>query len=153
MNPPNPGSPQQTRQPLSDAAKSSLLMTHNLFRTFIVTVLGAFFVFQLDINLLWLAALLTVISIVLGIALLVRAVKLKESRLVLFGTISGLVVSAVMVLLILPRQCSSTRSGTSSSVPAMHSRTKPPPSAAPSLNGRFPRSCAEPAGGQDISGA
>ncbi|WP_427173845.1 hypothetical protein [Arthrobacter sp. 92] len=101
MNPPNPGSPQQTRQPLSDAAKSSLLMTHNLFRTFIVTVLGAFFVFQLDINLLWLAALLTVISIVLGIALLVRAVKLKESRLVLFGTISGLVVSAVMVLLIL----------------------------------------------------
>ena len=32
---------------------------------------------------------------------LIRAVRLKESRLVLFGTISGLVVSAVMVLLVL----------------------------------------------------
>ena len=32
---------------------------------------------------------------------LIRAVKYKESRLVLFGTISGLVVSAVMLLVIL----------------------------------------------------
>jgi len=32
---------------------------------------------------------------------LIRAVKYKESRLVLFGTISGMVVSAVMVLVIL----------------------------------------------------
>ena len=50
---------------------------------------------------LWLTALLTVAGIVLGIVVLVRAVKYKESRLVLFGTISGLVVSAVMLLVIL----------------------------------------------------
>ncbi len=47
------------------------------------------------------ARILTAASIVLGIVVLVRAVKLKESKLVLFGTISGLVVSAVMVLVIL----------------------------------------------------
>jgi hypothetical protein len=35
------------------------------------------------------------------VVLLVRAARLKESRLVLIGTISGLVVSAIMVLLIL----------------------------------------------------
>ena len=40
-------------------------------------------------------------GIVLGIVVLVRAVKDKESRLVLFGTISGLVVSAVMLLVVL----------------------------------------------------
>jgi uncharacterized membrane protein HdeD (DUF308 family) len=102
MNPPkDPGGAQKTRHPLSDAAKSSLLKTHTLFRIFIVAVLGAFFVFQLDINYLWLTAILTAISIVLGIMLLIRAIRLKESRLVLFGTISGLVATAVMVLLIL----------------------------------------------------
>jgi len=37
----------------------------------------------------------------LGVVLLIRAVRLRESRLVLIGTISGLVVSAIMVLLIL----------------------------------------------------
>ena len=37
----------------------------------------------------------------LGIVVLIRAVKYKESRLVLFGTISGMVVSAVMLLVIL----------------------------------------------------
>jgi hypothetical protein len=102
MNPPkDPAGPQQARHPLSDAAKSSLLKTHTLFRIFIVAVLGASFIPQLDINYLWLSAILTAASIVLGIILLIRGVKLKESRLVLFGTISGLVVSAVMVLLIL----------------------------------------------------
>jgi hypothetical protein len=102
MNPPkDPAGPHPTRQPLSDAAKSSLLKTHTLFRIFIVAVLGATFIFQLDMNYLWLSAILTAVSIVLGIILLIRVVKLKESRLVLFGTISGLVVSAVMVLLIL----------------------------------------------------
>ena len=50
---------------------------------------------------LWLTALLTVAGIVLGIVVLVRAVKYKESRLVLFGAISGLVVSAVMLLVVL----------------------------------------------------
>lgn len=102
MNPPtDPAGPQQAKHPLSDAAKSSLLKTHTLFRVFIVSVLGATFVFQLDINYLWLSAILTAISIVLGVVVLIRCVQLKESRLVLFGTISGLVVSAVMVLLIL----------------------------------------------------
>ena len=43
----------------------------------------------------------SVAGIVLGIMVLIRAVKLKESKLVLFGTISGLVVSAVMVLIVL----------------------------------------------------
>ncbi|ABK02481.1 hypothetical protein JOE40_000062 [Arthrobacter sp. PvP102] len=102
MNPPkDPAGPQQARQPLSEAAKTSLLKTHNLFRAFIVAVLGAFFVYQLDVTYLWLTALLTAVSLVLGIMVLVRSIKLKESKLVLFGTISGLVVSAVMVLLVM----------------------------------------------------
>ena len=82
-------------------APNASRLTRTLFRLFIVAVLGSFFVFQLDVNYLWLTALLTVAGIVLGIMLLIRAVKYKESRLVLFGTISGLVVTAVMLLLIL----------------------------------------------------
>jgi len=87
--------------PRSEAAKASLARTHTLFRMFIVTVLGAFFVFQLDIDYLWLAALLTVIGLVLGTVLLVRAARLRESRLVLIGSISGLVVSVIMALIVL----------------------------------------------------
>lgn len=90
----------RSENPRSEAAKASLLKTHNLFRAFIVAVLGAFFVFQLDVNYLWLAAVLTAAGIVLGVVLLVRTLRLRESRLVLFGTISGLVVTAVMVLMI-----------------------------------------------------
>jgi hypothetical protein len=102
MNPtPGPSGSQRTRHQLSDAAKSSLLKTHTLFRMFIVAVIGSFFVFQLDIAYLWLTAILTAAGIVLGIIVLIRAIKLKESRLVLSGTISGLVVSAVMVLIVL----------------------------------------------------
>jgi hypothetical protein len=102
MNPtPGPDGSQRTTHPLSEEAKSSLLKTHTLFRTFIVAVLGSFFVFQLDVTYLWLSAVLTAAGIILGIMVLIRAVKLKESKLVLFGTISGLVVSAVMVLLVL----------------------------------------------------
>ncbi|MGO4121667.1 hypothetical protein [Arthrobacter sp. YAF16] len=100
-SPQDPGGAQRGQNPRSEAAKASLLRTHNLFRAFIVTVLGAFFVFQLDVSYLWLTAILTAAALVLGIVLLVRAAKLKESRLVLFGTISGLVVSAVMVLMVL----------------------------------------------------
>lgn len=101
MNPPNGSETgQRTQHPLSDAAKASLLKTHNLFRTFIVVVLGSFFVYQLDLDYLWLSALLTAAAIVLGIMVLVRAVKLKESRLVLIGAISGLVIAAVQVLLV-----------------------------------------------------
>lgn len=79
----------------------SRLRTLNLFRAFIVVVLGSFFVFQLDVAYLWLAALLTLCAVVLGVVLLVRALKLRESRMVLFGTISGLVVTTVMVLMLL----------------------------------------------------
>lgn len=100
-SPQDPGGAQRGQNPRSEAAKASLLRTHNLFRAFIVAVLGAFFVFQLDVSYLWLTAILTAAALVLGIVLLVRAAKLKESRLVLFGTISGLVVSAVMVLMVL----------------------------------------------------
>ncbi|NUP58976.1 MAG: hypothetical protein HOQ04_03215 [Pseudarthrobacter sp.] len=97
---PGRGGQQQARAPRSEAAKASLAKTHTLFRTFVVSVLGAFFVYQLDVNYLWLATILTAAGVVLGVVLLVRAARLRESRLVLFGTISGLVVAAVMVLLI-----------------------------------------------------
>lgn len=102
MYPPNgSGGSQPSQSPRGEAAKASLVRTHTLFRIFIVAVLGSFFVYQLDINYLWLTAVLTVAAIALGIALLIRAAKLKESRLVLFGAISGLVVAAVQALLIL----------------------------------------------------
>jgi len=91
---------QQVRPPLSEAAKASLAKTQTLFRMFVVSVLGAFFVYQLDVGYLWLTTVLTASGLVLGIVLLVRSIRLKESRLVLLGTISGLVVAAVMVLLI-----------------------------------------------------
>ncbi len=100
-SPTDPGSGQPGRHPSGQATKESPRLTHTLFRLFIVAVLGSFFVFQLDVNYLWLTALLTAAGTVLGIVVLIRAVKYKESRLVLFGTISGLVVSAVMLLLIL----------------------------------------------------
>ncbi|MDQ0924452.1 putative membrane protein YfhO [Pseudarthrobacter sp. W1I19] len=98
---PQPAGQQRTKPPLSEAAKASLAKTHTLFRIFVVSVLGAFFVYQLDVNYLWLTAILTVASLTLGVLLLIRAARLKESRLVLIGTISGLVVSAIMVLLVL----------------------------------------------------
>ncbi|NUT72243.1 hypothetical protein [Pseudarthrobacter sp. C4D7] len=91
---------QQAKSPLSEAAKASLAKTHTLFRMFVVSVLGAFFVYQLDVAYLWLAAVLTAAGLVLGIVLLVRSIRLRESKLVLLGTISGMVVAAVMVLLI-----------------------------------------------------
>ena len=106
MNPPNDSAGSQGGQPqgphpLSDAAKASQAKTHLLFRSFIVAVLGSFFVYQLDINYLWLSALLTVAAVVLGIMVLVRYARFKESKFVLFGTISGLVVVAIQLLLLL----------------------------------------------------
>ncbi|VXC57915.1 conserved membrane hypothetical protein [Arthrobacter sp. 9AX] len=98
---PQPAGQQRTKPPLNEAAKASLAKTHTLFRIFVVSVLGAFFVYQLDVGYLWLTALLTVAGLALGVMLLIRASRLRESRLVLIGTISGLVVSAIMVLLIL----------------------------------------------------
>jgi hypothetical protein len=99
-NPHEPGESLRGQQRPTAAAEASLLKTHTLFRMFIVVVLGSFFVYQLDINYLWLAAVLTAAGVVIGVVLLIRAAKLRESRLVLFGTISGLVVSAVMVLMV-----------------------------------------------------
>lgn len=101
MNSPHEPDPaQRGPNPRTEAGKASLLRTHNLFRTFIVVVLGAFFVFQLDVNYLWLTAILTAAAVALGVVLLVRATRFKQSRLVLFGTISGLLVTAVMVLMV-----------------------------------------------------
>jgi hypothetical protein len=99
--PPEPAGQQRTKPQLSEAAKTSLSKTRNLFRIFILTVLGAFFIYQLDVSYLWLTGILTAASFVLGIMLLVRSASLKESRLVLFGTIAGLAVSLIMLLVIL----------------------------------------------------
>jgi uncharacterized membrane protein HdeD (DUF308 family) len=98
---PEPAGQQRAKPALSEAAKNSLSTTHNLFRAFIIAVLGAFFVFQLDVSYLWLTGILTAASFVLGVLLLIRAVRLRESKLVLIGTISGLVVCLVMTVVIL----------------------------------------------------
>ncbi|UVJ40598.1 hypothetical protein [Arthrobacter sp. CJ23] len=99
MNP--DGGPRPSQHPLSEAAKSTLAVTQRLFRIFLLTVLGAFFIFSLNVSYAWLSAILTVAGGVLGVVVLVRTVKFKQPRLVLFGTISGLVVVAVMTLLVL----------------------------------------------------
>ncbi|MFF1830566.1 hypothetical protein [Paenarthrobacter sp. NPDC058040] len=99
MNPdvgPKPNPPSR-----AEAEKAAFGVTQILFRAFLLSALGSFFVFSLNVNYVWLSAILTVASVVLGIVVLVRAVKYKHSKIVLFGTISGLVVSAIMCLLIL----------------------------------------------------
>lgn len=93
--------PKPSQQPRSEAEKSALRMSQNLFRAFLLTALGAFFVFSLNVNYVWLSAILTLAGLVLGIVVLVRTLKYKHPKLMLFGTISGLVVTAVMCLLIL----------------------------------------------------
>lgn len=99
MNP--DGGPRPLSHPLSDTAKSALALTQTLFRAFLLAVLGSFFVFTLSVSYLWLSAILTAVSAVLGVVVLVRALKYKHPKLVLFGTISGLVVTAIMALLLL----------------------------------------------------
>jgi predicted membrane protein len=102
MNPTqDPGSMQRARQPLSEAAQASLAKTHTLFRLFIVVVLGSLFVIQLDIANVGLSAILTAASLALGIIVLIRAITRKESKLVLFGVITGLLFSGVMVMVLL----------------------------------------------------
>src|SRR6478609_8371931 len=93
--------PTPQHQPQSEAAKSALAVTQTLFRTFLLTVLGAIFVYILNISYVWLSGILTVIAGVLGVVVLVRTIRFKQPRIVLFGTISGLVVTAVMCLLVL----------------------------------------------------
>jgi uncharacterized membrane protein YedE/YeeE len=95
------GGPQPLSHPLSDTAKSALALTRTLFRAFLLTVLGSFFVYSLNVSYLWLSAILTVASAVLGVVVLVRTLKYKQPRLVLFGTISGLIVTGIMCLLLL----------------------------------------------------
>ncbi|GAA2857823.1 hypothetical protein [Paenarthrobacter ilicis] len=98
----NPDSgPQPSQQSRSEAEKSALGVTQILFRAFLLTALGSFFVFSLNVNYVWLSAILTLAAGVLGVLVLVRTVKYKQPRLILFGTISGLVVTAIMCLLIL----------------------------------------------------
>lgn len=92
-------SPQQ--HPQSEAAKSALAVTQTLFKSFLLTVLGAVFVYVLNISYVWLSGILTVIAGVLGVVVLVRTIRFKQPRLVLLGTISGLVVTAIMCLLVL----------------------------------------------------
>ncbi|WP_309927383.1 hypothetical protein [Arthrobacter sp. 1088] len=99
MNPDVGRKPSQ--QPRTAAEKSAFGVTQILFRAFLLSALGSFFVFSLNVNYVWLSAILTIAGLVLGIVVLVRSVKYKHPRLVLFGTISGLVVSAIMCLLIL----------------------------------------------------
>jgi heme exporter protein D len=89
------------QQPRSEAEKATLGVSQNLFRAFLLAALGAFFVFSLNVNYVWLSAILTLAALVLGIVVLVRTLKHKHPKLMLFGTISGLVVTAVMCLLIL----------------------------------------------------
>jgi hypothetical protein len=93
--------PKPSQQPRSEAAKSALGVTQILFRAFLLSALGAFFVFSLNVNYVWLSAILTLAGLVLGVVVLVRTLKYKHPRLILFGTISGLIVTAVMCLLIL----------------------------------------------------
>lgn len=99
MNP--DAGPQPSQQSRSEAEKSALGVTQILFRAFLLTALGSFFVFSLNVNYVWLSAILTLAAGVLGVVVLVRTVKYKQPRLILFGTISGLVVTAIMCLLIL----------------------------------------------------
>lgn len=84
-----------------DAAAAAQSRTQLLFRTFLLTVLGAAFVYTLNVTYLWLCGLLTVAAWVLGIVVVVRAVRFRQGRILVFGTISGLVVSAVLGLLVL----------------------------------------------------
>ena len=93
--------PRPSQQPRTAAEKSAFGVTQILFRAFLLSALGSFFVFSLNVNYVWLSAILTLAALVLGIVVLVRTLKHKHPKLMLFGTISGLVVTAVMCLLIL----------------------------------------------------
>lgn len=98
MNP--DGAQQPLPHPLGDKAKSAMALTQTLFRAFLLTVLGSFFVYSLNVNYVWLSAILTSASAVLGVVVLVRILQYKQPRFVLFGTISGLIVTAIMSLLL-----------------------------------------------------
>ena len=98
MNPDAGPRPQLPAHGEATAAAQS--RTQLLFRTFLLTVLGAAFVYTLNVSYVWLCGILTLAAWVLGIVVVVRTVRFKQSRILLYGTISGLVVSAVLGLLV-----------------------------------------------------
>ncbi|WP_426302468.1 hypothetical protein [Arthrobacter sp. R-11] len=83
-----------------EAAEAAQSRTQLLFRSFLLTVLGAAFVYTLNVSYVWLCGILTLAAWVLGVVVVVRTVRLRQSRILLYGTISGLLVSAVLGLLV-----------------------------------------------------
>ncbi len=79
-----------------EAAAAAQSRTQLLFRSFLLTVLGAAFVYTLNVSYVWLSGILTAAAWALGLVVVVRAVRLRQGRILLYGTISGLVVSAVL---------------------------------------------------------
>ncbi|WP_245413296.1 hypothetical protein [Arthrobacter celericrescens] len=94
MNPDAGPRPQLPAQ--REAAEAAQSRTQLLFRSFLLTVLGAAFVYSLNVSYVWLSGILTLAAWVLGVVVVVRTVRLRQSRILLYGTISGLVVSAVL---------------------------------------------------------
>ncbi len=90
-----------SQHPPSEADQASSAKTRTLFRIFSLVILGSFFVQQMDINYLWLAAILTAAALTLAIMLLIRATTTRSSRRVLIAALVAVVVSALQVLLIL----------------------------------------------------
>ena len=86
--------------PAHGEAEAAQSRTQLLFRSFLLTVLGAAFIYSLNVSYVWLSGILTLAAWVLGIVVVVRAVRFRQGRILLFGTISGLVVSAVLGLLV-----------------------------------------------------
>ena len=58
--------PKPSQQPRSEAEKSALGKTQILFRAFLLTALGAFFVFSLNVDYVWLSAILTLAAFGVG---------------------------------------------------------------------------------------
>jgi len=98
MNPDAGPRPQLPAQ--GEAAEAARSRTQLLFRSFLLTVLGAAFVYTMNVSYVWLSAILTLAAWVLGVVVVVRAVRFRQGRILLFGTISGLAVSAVLGLLV-----------------------------------------------------
>lgn len=99
MNPDAGPRPQLPAQ--GEAAAAAQSRTQLLFRSFLLTVLGAAFVYTMNVSYVWLSGILTLAAWVLGIVVVVRTVRFRQGRILLFGTISGLVVSTVLGLLVI----------------------------------------------------
>ncbi|MGG5171881.1 hypothetical protein ACQR35_06830 [Pseudarthrobacter sp. J1738] len=89
-------------RPVSPTAKDVQLgRTQQYFRFFLICVLGTFFVFQLSVDYVALSALLALIGVVLGVVVIVRTVRAKQSKFLIFGAVSGIVVCGISLLLAL----------------------------------------------------